>query len=152
MFVALALIAGCGGDDNSNGGGGGGGGGELSQDELVSKANQICREGATKINAKAQDIQAMSDIWGSKSGPARATMDTDEMEKRLIYLMRCLRHDSYSILNEQTLAGGDRQFNVQLKRGALAPSTTFTTTTGPQGRWYLVTLEPEPLNQICTSK
>ena len=57
MFAALALIAGCGGDDNSSSGGGGGGGGELSQDELVSKANQICREGATKINAKAQDIQ-----------------------------------------------------------------------------------------------
>jgi hypothetical protein len=55
IAVALALMAGCGGDDNNSGGGGGGG--ELSQEELVSKANQICREGATKINAKAQDIQ-----------------------------------------------------------------------------------------------
>jgi hypothetical protein len=54
VVCALALLAGCGGDDNS---GGGGGGSELSQDELVSKANEICREGATKINAKAQEIQ-----------------------------------------------------------------------------------------------
>jgi hypothetical protein len=60
LGVALALVAGCGGggDDKSNGGGGGGGGEALSQDELVSKANQICREGSQKINDKAQEVQA----------------------------------------------------------------------------------------------
>jgi hypothetical protein len=58
LGVALALVAGCGGGDDNNGGNGGGGGGEaLSQDELVSKANQICREGSQKINAKAQEVQ-----------------------------------------------------------------------------------------------
>ena len=52
------MLAGCGGDDDGGGGGGGGGGGEeLSQEEFVSEANKICREGAEKVNAKTQEIQ-----------------------------------------------------------------------------------------------
>jgi hypothetical protein len=58
LGVALALVAGCGGGDDKNGGNGGGGGEALSQDELVSKANQICREGSEKINTKAQEVQS----------------------------------------------------------------------------------------------
>jgi hypothetical protein len=58
LGVALALVAGCGGSDDKNGGNGGGGGEALSQDELVSKANQICREGSEKINTKAQEVQS----------------------------------------------------------------------------------------------
>jgi hypothetical protein len=49
--VGMALLAGCGGDD------GNGGGGTMSRDEFVSKANEICREGAEKINAKTQEVQ-----------------------------------------------------------------------------------------------
>jgi hypothetical protein len=58
LGVALALVAGCGGGDDKNSGNGGGGGDALSQDELVSKANQICREGSEKINTKAQEVQS----------------------------------------------------------------------------------------------
>ena len=112
------------------------------------------REAVQKFMAtgKAQDLQAMSEIWGSESGPARANMDKEVLEMRLIYMMRCLRHDSYTILGETTLAGGDKQFQVQVKRGTLAPTTSFTTTPGPKGRWFLKQFEPEPLNTICTSK
>jgi hypothetical protein len=58
LGVALALVAGCGGGDDKNGANGSGGGEALSQDELVSKANQICREGSKKINTKAQEVQS----------------------------------------------------------------------------------------------
>jgi hypothetical protein len=59
LGLAVALLGGCGGgDDKSDGGDGGGGGGEaLTQDELVSQANKICREGSAKINQEAQDVQ-----------------------------------------------------------------------------------------------
>jgi len=73
VACALALIAGCGGDDNS------GGGGELSQDELVSQANKICREGATKINAKAQDIQQK--IQDAKSAEEQQKAVADVLEE-----------------------------------------------------------------------
>jgi hypothetical protein len=56
LTVALAmLVVGCGGDDDS--GGGGGGGDEMTQEEFVSEANKICREGSEKINAKSEEIQ-----------------------------------------------------------------------------------------------
>jgi hypothetical protein len=73
VACALALIAGCGGDDNSGGGGG------LSQDELVSQANKICREGATKINAKAQDIQQK--IQDAKSAEDQQKAVADVLEE-----------------------------------------------------------------------
>jgi hypothetical protein len=59
LGVALALLAGCGGGDDKGGGDGGGGGGgdALSQEELVSQANKICRDGSAKINEKAKDVQ-----------------------------------------------------------------------------------------------
>jgi hypothetical protein len=58
LGLAVALLGGCGGGDDKNDGGDGGGGGEaLTQDELVSQANKICREGSAKINQKAQDVQ-----------------------------------------------------------------------------------------------
>jgi hypothetical protein len=57
LGVALALLAGCGGGGDDKSDGGGGGGDALSQDELVSQANKICREGSAKINQNAQDVQ-----------------------------------------------------------------------------------------------
>jgi uncharacterized phage infection (PIP) family protein YhgE len=52
LALALAFVAGCGGGDDS-----GGGGEPLSQDEFVSQANKICREGAAKINSKTQEVK-----------------------------------------------------------------------------------------------
>jgi hypothetical protein len=54
LALGLALLAGCGGGSDN---GDNGGGDTLSRDEFVSKANQICREGAEKINAKTQEVQ-----------------------------------------------------------------------------------------------
>src|SRR5687767_5661290 len=97
--------------------------------------------------AKAQDVQAMSNIWGSSAGPARTTMDRTQLEQRAIYMMRCLRHDSYMILTETPAADGERIFGVQLKRGTLTAVSNFTATPG-QGRWFLRQLQLEPLNPI----
>lgn len=81
MF-ALAMLVGCGGDDSDGGGGGGGGGGdEMTQEEFVSEANKICREGSEKVNAKAQEIQkkiqdAGSDIEAQQKAVADVLEDT----------------------------------------------------------------------------
>jgi hypothetical protein len=55
LVLTAALLAGCGG--GGGGGGGDGGGGTLSRDEFVSKANDICRQGAEKINSKTQEVK-----------------------------------------------------------------------------------------------
>jgi hypothetical protein len=103
------------------------------------------REAVQKFmaTAKDQNIQAMAEIWG---------MEQERLEKSLIFMMRCLRHDTYSIVSETPIAGGDRQFTVQLRRGTLTATSPFKATPGPNSRWYLQAFEPEPLNIICTSK
>jgi len=101
--------------------------------------------------AKAQDLQAMSNIWGSSAGPARSStaFDAEELEKREIIMMKCLRHDTYSILGETPAAGGERVFSVELRIASLTPRSEFTTTQGPGSRWYVRTFDFEKLQQIC---
>ena len=76
VALGLALLAGCGGDDD---GGGGGGGDALSQKELVSEANKICREGEEKINAKTQEVQQkLQDAGESAEEQQKAVADALE--------------------------------------------------------------------------
>lgn len=75
LVLTAALLAGCGG-----GGGGGdkGGGGTLSRDEFVSQANQICREGAEKINSKTQEVQGKIQRAKTASEQQKAVADVLE--------------------------------------------------------------------------
>jgi TolA-binding protein len=79
LTFALAMLAGCGGDDD--GGGGGGGGEEMTQEEFVSEANKICKEGSEKINDKSKEIQqkiqeAGSDVEAQQKALAEVLEDT----------------------------------------------------------------------------
>jgi hypothetical protein len=102
--------------------------------------------------AKVQDLQAMSNIWGTPAGPASSTMGKEELEMRELIMMRCLKHDSYAILSEAPAADAERVFSVELRLRNFAARSPFTTTRGPQNRWYVKTFEIEPLRDICTTK
>ena len=104
--------------------------------------------------AKAQDIQAMSAIWGTKDGPARSgkMMPMDQMEQRLIIMARCLRHDGYTIRAETPIVGGERQLTVELRFGTVVASDDFKTTPGPGGRWFVREFDTVKLNPICTAR
>jgi hypothetical protein len=102
--------------------------------------------------AKAQDLYAMSMIWGSSKGPARSTMKRSDLEKREVILMRCLRHDRYQVLSEAPATGGERVFTVELAFRTLVRSSNFTATPGPRGRWYLKQVDDiDNLQAICAS-
>jgi hypothetical protein len=74
LALGAALLAGCGG----GGAGGGGGGGTLSQQEFVSQANQICKEGAEKINSKTQEVQGKIQQAKTASEQQKAVADVLE--------------------------------------------------------------------------
>jgi len=42
---------------------------------------------------KAQDLQAMSVVWGTSKGPARDQLERSELEKREIIMQGCYDHD-----------------------------------------------------------
>lgn len=101
---------------------------------------------------KVQDLDALSLVWGTASGPARASMRREEWEMREVTIMGCLKHDSYRVQGEAPAAGGERVLTVDLKFQDLTPSTNFTTTRDSSGRWYVKSVDMDPVRQVCARK
>ena len=101
---------------------------------------------------KAQDLQAMSNVWGNKKGPARAAIERSELEKRELIMQCYLGHDSYNVLNDSPGEGGRRLFRVSLTKGRLTRETKFTTIEGPSGRWYVEDVDLAPTSDLCKSR
>lgn len=102
--------------------------------------------------AKAQDLQAMSNVWGTTAGPARTTMDAQTLEQRELIMMCYLKHDSYRIVSETQAQAGERMLTLEMKFRDLTRQTTLYATRGPSDRWYVRSVELEPLRDICARK
>jgi len=99
--------------------------------------------------AKATDIQAMSNVFGTKAGPARETMDRTELEKRQVILACFFTHDSYRILGEAAGIGGHREIRVELKKGNVTRQPMFYTIQGPAQRWYVDNMDIASVRDFC---
>ena len=98
---------------------------------------------------KDGDLQALAAVWGNKDGPARDRFDRVELEQRELIMVRCLRHDSYTILDETPSIEGDRALSVQLKRKDLTGTTAFIVTLGPARRWYMKSVDLDLVKAFC---
>ncbi|HTD60107.1 MAG TPA: hypothetical protein VK679_05605 [Gemmatimonadaceae bacterium] len=98
---------------------------------------------------KAQDLQALSVVWGSSQGPLRNTEDRAKLEKRELIMMCFFRFNSDSIGSPSAAAGGRIVFPVTLTRGNLARTTTITTMVGPASRWYVETIDLPKIEAFC---
>ena len=103
--------------------------------------------------AKAQDVQALANAWGStERGAARNSNTAEELEMRVIFMLKCLRHDSYTIMTETPALGEKRVFAVQSKYRTLTAMADYTTTKGPDNRYYVEQFDPAKLNVICSAR
>jgi hypothetical protein len=102
--------------------------------------------------AQTQDLQAMARVWGTKDGPALSTLSRDEWEKRELINIRCLSHDTYDIISDAPATAGKRAFAVILRRKDQTRTTNFYAVTGPSGRWYVESFDPEPLKDFCARR
>lgn len=101
---------------------------------------------------RAQDLQAMSMVWGSERGPARDIIpDRSELEKREIVMQCYLAHDRFRILGDVASVEKRRVFRVELSKGPLTRTTTFTTVAGPSNRFYVLEADLEPVKDLCQS-
>lgn len=98
----------------------------------------------------AEDLQAMSAVWGTTNGPARDALPRSELEKRELIMMCYFKHDSARILSEAPGTGGKSVYSVELKRGDLTGSTNFYVVPGPAHRWYVESADLNPLRRFCT--
>ena len=99
--------------------------------------------------AKQQDLQALGGVWGNASGPARDAISREELEKRELIMMKCLRHDRYDIAGDAPNPGGSRAMVVNLTYKDLSRSTNFVVVRGPSNRWYVEKFDLDPLQGIC---
>ncbi len=102
------------------------------------------------LNAvRAQDIQAMSVIFGTSRGPSRDNMNRDELEKRLIILQCYFMHDKFRIVGESLGEGGHRVIATELTRGTNTRTPRFYTIAGPGGRFYVDNMEIVAVRDFC---
>jgi len=94
----------------------------------------------------------MARVWGTKDGSALSTLPREEMEKRELINIRCLNHDTYDIISDAPATAGKRVFAVLLRRKDQTRTTNFYTVTGPSGRWYVESFQPEPLADFCARR
>lgn len=100
--------------------------------------------------AKAQDLQAMSAVWGDADAPTRDRVDRTEMERRLIIMTCHLRHDESRIGAGQPGAGGTVVHRVDVTQGDKKASPTFTTVRNTRsGRWYVSDFEIQAVSGFC---
>jgi hypothetical protein len=86
---------------------------------------------------RAQDLQAMSVVWGTKDGPARDNIQREELEKREVIMTQCLSNDSASFVDDTPGLGGDHIVHFTLFRGSVTRTTSFTTQSDASARWYV---------------
>ena len=101
---------------------------------------------------KAEDLQAMSAVWGTPDGLARDQMSRTVLEEREYIIVRCLRHDKYTILSDASALEGRRVLNVQLSRGSVTRLQNFYAVMGPQGRWFFEKTDLDKLSEMCSAK
>ena len=113
----------------------------------ASTAKGAVTEFLTAVNA--QDIQAMSAIFGTSHGPSRDNMDRAELEKRLIILQCYFSSDKFRILNENLGEGGHRVMTVELTKGSNTRTPRFYAILGPSSRYYIDNMEIAAVRDFC---
>jgi hypothetical protein len=68
---------------------------------------------------QANDLVSMSQLWGTKDGPAARRMDRAELNQRLTVMQIMLKHEQYEIAADASMAGLDdrtRAYRLRLMR------------------------------------
>ena len=99
--------------------------------------------------AKAQDIQAMSAVWGSERGSVRTTMGRDELDRRAIIIVRLLCQDAARVLDKSPAPEGRQMVRVELKKGDATLPVNFIAAQGPSSRWYMYDFDNSRLQAFC---
>ena len=98
---------------------------------------------------RAQDIQAMSVIFGTNRGPSRDNMNRDELEKRLVILQCYFNHDKSRFLSESPGADNHRIVEMELTKQGIARTPSFYSVQGPNNRWYVDNMEIAAVQDFC---
>jgi hypothetical protein len=97
----------------------------------------------------AQDLQAMSLVWGTSNGSARDNMPRAEMEKREVILQCYFNSDTFRVLGESPISETRRMVRVELQREREVRTPVIYTVLGPNNRWYVENLDIAAVKDFC---
>ncbi len=100
----------------------------------------------------AQDLQAISIVWGTDHGAARDVVNRAELEKREIIMICFFNHDKASVGPDTPGEKGQRVFPVTLTKGSLTRVSDFTAVQGPGGRWYVENADIMKVKDFCRNE
>ena len=118
--------------------------------------------GAFIAAINAQDLQAMSAVWGDADGSIRNQIGADELMKRevvIIQMLKCVRKD-FTVISNSVAGTNQRAMVVDLNfnpppagRASVTRSTSFVVASDKKtGRWFVSSIEPNKINDICLSR
>lgn len=101
---------------------------------------------------RAQNIQGVSDVWGNADGPTRELIkDREEVERRILIMMRVLCHDESAIGPAQAADGGRTEHRVDLTyQGRKTTVPFFTVRNKNTGRWFVEDIDLRPVRDFCS--
>jgi hypothetical protein len=99
--------------------------------------------------AKQQSMQSLSLWWGDSHGATRDLIAKDELEKRELIMLRCLKHDRYEVVGDAATTGGMRDVILTVKYHDSENTTHLTVVPGPHSRWYVQNVDLKPLQSVC---
>ncbi len=103
--------------------------------------------------ARAQDLQAISAMWGNDESLTRDRVERQELERRLLIIACHLRHDESRIGAAQLGEAGRTLFTARLTHGNITADVPFTTVRNKSnGRWYVEDVDLRPAREICNAE
>jgi hypothetical protein len=101
--------------------------------------------------AKLQNAQSLSLWWGDSQGPTRDLIARDELEKRELIMLKCLKHDRYAVVGDAPSAGGARDVVLNVMYRDAEATTHLTVVPGPHNRWFVQDVDLRPLHPVCVA-
>lgn len=101
---------------------------------------------------RAQDVQGVSDVWGNAEAPTRELIkDREEVERRILIMMRVLCHDESAIGAAQAADGGRTEHKVDLTfQGRKVTVPFFTVRNRNTGRWFVEDIDLRAVRDFCS--
>jgi hypothetical protein len=95
--------------------------------------------------AKAQDLQAISAVWGDEHGLMRDRTPRNEVESRTFILACILRADTQKVGAAEPAGNGHMLVNADLTQGGKSGSTRFEVAATAQRRWLVTNVDVQSL-------
>ena len=100
--------------------------------------------------ARADDLQAISAVWGNQASPTRDRVDRQELERRLLIMVCHLRHDESRIGVAGRGEEGRTMHRVELVADGNTITVPFTTVQNTRsGRWFVENVDLSPARERC---